>query len=377
MIPLPEPLAADHGRTAIAHSDWELQLVDDATNTAVADLRHDASEFSLTVRLRDQGECSFQIDGRSEVAAQLHELTTDVVVWYGGNPISRQRITNSTDTIDADNHQVDVAAVDYRGLLARRITRQALTFAGTQQLDDVAWQLIDHTQTASVGGNWRITRGLNPTTGTVTGWTVPEAKAIDEAIGDLVAVYPSFDWEINGRLQFDAWSMRGASRDFALEYGTNVTGVRREMSSSNYANAVRTSGAEGLPAQWRQASDLATRAEGRMETQEGNPDLANATAIGQAADAYLWRHGSLAPGYTFTLTPGVWSPADLWLGDLATVVVHSGRLDVVSVERVEQIDIKADADGGSTVEVSFGHLHEDLAHQLRVMPRQLTDLNRR
>lgn len=355
---------------------WHFTLINAKTGAGLNDLTS-AVDRRVVFKLNAPTEVTFKVAGTSETALALGTLTTDVLVAWDDQVLARCRVGNTTDNLDENDHQVDVAALDYTALLARRYAHQQLTYTATD-LTAIAWDLVDYTQRRySVNGDWGITRGLLATTANVS-YVAPDGKKISEAIDDVRATYPEFDYEIDAQLKFNCWAMRGTQRDFALEYGGNVSRLTRTVDTTAYANLVRQSGADGVAAAVRQAPDLAARPEGRMEAQEGNTDLANAALVGWAADAYLQRNGTLTATYEMTLAPNAgWTPSQLWLGDRAWVVVHSGRLNAQLIERVFQIDVQVGNDGGDTVSVSFGDLQEDLLAMFHAVPAALEQINRR
>jgi hypothetical protein len=353
---------------------WRFVLVDSETASPLTDLP-EARDRKVTFKLNAPAELSFTVPGDSRDAELLAELRTDVIVYWGGTALARLRVGATTDNLDADTHNVDVAALDYLALLDRRYLQNAVTYTNTE-LTTQAWNLIAYTQ-GRTAADWGITRGLTAVTASVT-WSGEDGKKIGEGINDLHLIHPGFDYEIDPGLKFNTWAFRGQQRDYALEYGGNVTAVTRSFDPEKYANVVRQSGAEGIAPAWRSAADLATRPEGRWEAQEGNTDLPNAAVVGLAADAYLQRHGTVTPTYTMTLAPNAaWTPDALWLGDYCTFVVRSGRLDVVGLERVFEVSVEVTPDEAATVNLTFGTFREDLLALVRAVPARLEQMNRR
>lgn len=357
--------------------DWSIILIA-LDGTPIADLTSEARDISMTFRMRGQHEASWTVDGHSSLARATQELTTDVMVTWREWQIARLRVTQSSDDLDTDSHTVTFSAIDYRGMFNRRFGRGAALRNGDTA--GIVWMLINWSQTEAVGGgNWGITRHPDiPAITTVSDYETSQGANLKEVFEDLSEnVYPGFDWEIDPALMFRVWTFRGTRRAFALEYGGNVTEVKRDVDPSIYANYVYQTGKEGLAPAIRYASDLRTRPEGRIEAAEGNPDLGNTTLIGWAADAYLQRHGTMLPGYQMTVSPGAWSPDQLWLGDSADIIVRSGRLDVQDIERVFEIAVKLDANGVETVDLTFGKLRENLLALVRALPERLDRLNLR
>lgn len=359
-----------------SHDGWSLILVE-PDGTPISDLAVEARDARFTFNLRGPCEVAWSMDGHSREAAKVVELATDVIVMWEGQALTRCRVGHSSDNISAEGHAVEFSAVDYRGLLGRRFLRSDQTLSG--DLTAVAWNLIDWTQNTNpaAGGNWGITRGLTATTATVTDRVIAAGKPVNEAVDELAVSYPGFDWEIDGNLEFNTWQFRGIERDFALEWGGNVTSVRRDVDSTEYGNHIRYAGDDTVAVSYQSVADLSTRPEGRIESSESDPDLKTSGDVSAAAQTWLVRHGTLLPGYQMGVNPGVWNPNRLWLGDLAPVAVRSGRLDVNSIERVEQITVTLSAEGVSQVDLGFGQLRRDLLQLVRAQSQKLATLNRR
>ncbi len=129
------------------------------------------------------------------------------------------------------------------------------------------------------------------------------------------------------------------------------------------------------------AVDLGTdaRREGRWGIVEANPDLTTQAAVNSSAPRSLDRHAALAPSWEVDLDPAVWTPDDLWVGDLSRLVVNSLRLNTDTVERVHEVTVTDDGNGTPTptLRLSQGELARNLDALLRRLPARLTQLARR
>ena len=358
-------------------TDWALYVADTGGD-AIGELAG-ATGRTVTFKLDGPPEASWSVNGLHPDAAVLDELTTDIYVRWGGRTVERLRTGASQDTIGADGHTCSFGAVGYRGLLERRATFQALTYTGVD-IADIAWDLVDYTQNrvGLAGGPVGISQGRSPSIADVN-HVVPEDKQIAEAINDLAGLGfgRGFDWEISSDLEFNVWERRGTDRDFVAEYGSNVVAVTRSVDTAEYANAVRSSGADGVASSTAAAVDLASRPEGRMEAHLSNTDLTTTATVTATAASELVRHGNIVPSYVMTMAPGAWSPDLLWLGDSATFVVQSGRLNVVGRDRVVEVAVSIGDDGGETVELTFGTRRLDMITLFRRSAARLESLSRR
>lgn len=325
-------------------------------------------EFALD----DAATAGFTIPGRHPQAALIDELEVDLLVARNGSAIFLGRVNASDDSIDADAHETTISAVDYRGMLDRRIvwpgSRKA--FTATDQ-GAIVKALVDDTQAL---GTLRITFG-NVTTGVVRDRTYDEGQTIGDLIGDLGRCINGFDWDVSPTRQLRIfYPARGNLVPWILEYGANVTGVRRTVQSSDFANAIRYSGADTIPATTRV---VAPGVEGRFERQFGNPDIKLAATLGQAADAQIVTSSTIVPSYTVTMLPGSYDPARAWLGDTVRLLVRSGRLDVDVSLRITGISLDVDDEGVETAELTLGTYRGTLPQRLAGYQSRLDRLERR
>lgn len=343
-----------------------------------------ARDRRVTWRLRDQCDAGLKMTSGGDVDQSLliEELRTDLILTWNDQAHFRGRFGPSADTFDETSHEVEFGAIDYRGALTRRFTHTAIDLEGVD-LAEAGWQLIDHTQrgTGLAGGPLGIGRGPLPTIATAD-VAHPVGKQIAEAIDEASKRYPGFDWWIDADMQYQAAAWRGSRepRDFALILGTTVAGGGTTFDPAAYANAWIQTGADGLDPAILGATDLGTdaRREGRWESVGADGDLATQAAVDDTAVINLARAGALPVAYRCRLKPGMWTPDQLWLGDLVRIVIRSGRKDIDARERVIEISITDSPDGPPVVEITVGNtLAADLAALLRRMPARLTTLARR
>src|SRR5690606_2354927 len=152
----------------------------------------------------------FEIDGRHPEALEVAELTTDLLVHWQGQLLFRGRVGATSDEVGPDDHRLQISAVDYRGLLDRRIVPADRSWTATD-LTDIAWAMIQASQ-GQAGGGRGITRGRTEATRSVD-WDVPAGTRVAEAIDDLAKQWPGWDWQISPTLEFDTWGFRGDQVD--------------------------------------------------------------------------------------------------------------------------------------------------------------------
>jgi hypothetical protein len=351
----------------LTRPNWGFVVWDPSTNTAIGELAAPTSR-QISYQLNDASLCNFQMNGRDPQALWVLETSTDIVAIRNGHMMYRGRLGSSSDSMDENTHSVSFSAIDYRGMLSRRmVPGGGLTYTNVDQAT-IAWNLVTAAQSGA-GGNWNITRGVwTPSVNRTL--TAAGGAYIDATINDLSNLDNGFDWEINAHLALNVWPVptkniytglgRGQSIGMNLTYGDNVQHAARTTYTTNFANVVRYSGSNTVGAVTK---DIVSEAiysasfgtQGRWETQEGNTDITSSANLDAMALAELTRTGILLPAYQLTLTKGWWDPTQLFLGDIVQVNVKSGRLNDHYQARVSQIDVYInDTSNTETVVVTVG-----------------------
>lgn len=355
-----------------------------------------AAGRKVSFKLAGSSEASCTLDGNDSAAAEIVELATDLHIFRSqgrGMPkrrMYRGRISKLNDQLDANGHTVDVPSVDYRELLKRR-----LIMSGTLDADRIftqkdqsliAWTLLN-AQQQRTGGDLGISRGLGQVTGKLRDRTFNLGDSVGEKLNDLSQVIDGFDWDItptsDSAMQFDIWSpQRGVDRAEVLLFGGNIHSVTRAVDSSDYANAVRLKGrapdggTEPPPVE-RVAADITSRAEGRWDKLYDE----DATTLAALNDRGDWRISDaqvIHPSYTVKLQAGWWRGADhIWLGDSVQLVIMSGRLNVNTSVRVQEITVDIGDGGAEDVSMTLGYPRKTFATKLKSIDSRLAKLEKR
>jgi len=121
-----------------------------------------------------------------------------------------------------DEGTISISSKGFFSLLERRITDDLEEYTA-QDASDIAWDLIDYTQTLSYG-DLGITQGLNPTTKTRD--RTFRFTTIAEAIRKMSAneVKDGFDFEIDNNKVFNVYypEMGSERQNLVLEEGFNI-----------------------------------------------------------------------------------------------------------------------------------------------------------
>jgi microcystin-dependent protein len=344
-------------------TDLRFIVLDSSGNT----LGELASARSRTVQFAVDGAATatFTLPGTHPDAKLVAELASDLLVYRNGVKLFRGRVGTSSDTLTADTHTVAFSAVDYRGMLDRRIlwSDSPLSFRSVDQ-GQIAWAMIADTQRRP-GGNFGIVQGAGTVTGVARDRDYTPGQKIGEAIAQLGEVIGGFDWEIDANLAFNVfYPQRGQATGIPLVYGQQISGATRQVTSTNFNTALRY---QGDPAATTavEIADASFGPAGRWEAAVGNPDLKLQTSVLSTAQGDLAVSDQLVPNYQVDLLEGWWQPGNLWLGDTVSLYIRSGRLDVEGAAfRVAGINIGYSDDGGETITVDLGVLPASLTSRL-------------
>ena len=362
------PFAGDLAVAARHHWQW---IVGRPDGSNVAELT-EARTRRLELSLDNAGQATWTMPGRHRQTRIVTELSTDMAIARDRLVLFRGRIGASEDTLSPNVHTTTFAAVDYRGMLERRIIwpGSRVAFGGNEQTN-IARALVDDTQAL---GSLGITHDTT-ITGVMRERNYEAGQNVGELIGNLGRTINGFEWDVSPAkvLRF-FYPERGNPVPVILEYGRDLAEVRRTVTSTKFANALRYSGNDEIAAVTR---TLAPGPEGRFERQDGNPDVSQTATLNQQADGTFARVSQIRPAYRVTLVTGRWDPARLWLGDTVRLLTRSGRLDVDTVLRIVGLVVELDEEEVETVQLELGAREPSFAERLNDTSARLDRLERR
>jgi hypothetical protein len=332
-------------------------------------------------------EVSFTIDGRDPQAPAWLDLASDLRVYRNGVMLPAAfRIGPTDDEIDENAHTCQVTGYDYKALLGRRMLHSGDTLSWTStDVATIAWNLVQNTQ-GHPGGQLGIGRGAGRDgTGQLVTVTYPRGDMIADKITELAMTSPGFDWDIEWRSENDPvlsiWPAgRGQYKGIILELaGDLVQKMSRVVDPGSYGNCGLFTGDSTvtLTAQDLDASDIATRPEGRWEFTQGT-SATNQAHLNNLAPWLLGRAEVLSPGYVVTLKQGAWGgPDHIWVGDTVLLRLRSGRLNVSAAYPVTEISMTPGPNDDETVVLGCGWIPPAEGMRIRNVLRRLDRLERR
>jgi hypothetical protein len=395
-----------------------------AAGTAITELTECRSR-RLETALNAPAKLTFSLDGRSQAALYIGELTTEVMAWRHDETTDTEAlmfrgvVAQSQDSVSEQSHTVNVTAHDYWAILARRylVSGVDLVYTGWSQ-DDIITNLTGYAINASTAGGVSLVPGsllpltyakVNPdgTPRTVAGpardRTYQGGTSIGDAIANLTGVIDGPDVDFAPRADVDGtdhlrifWPRQGVDRpDCPFEYGFSVAAFSRSVNSIEYANYARVLGSnpdttQGAPQFFAEranvdANDVTRVAVGLWMHAENESDVKVIQTLQEKADGLVretdgspgGEMGVLVPSYSLSLTPGWFRPGYPNLGDTVPLRLDVGRLAVSGTVRVLGLGYAIGDDGGEDVEVVTGRPAATLSSLFTAARRDINALARR
>lgn len=315
----------------------------------------------VTFRIDGISDAQFSMHGSSPEAAEITEMSTDVVAYRTNQQnvvekLHRGRIITETDDVNQDNHWCQFSTNDYRGMLQNRLIGIAGYDSGVDVPINIINALINTTQSLP-GGNWGITSGTVASPGLIRIQSVLSTGAnLLEAITNLGHLdSTAFEWEIDANLKLNVWfPQRGTATGITLDWGGIVTAIRRTSQVSSFGNVAIVGGDGRSTTPVVQTSfTVATDPQGRWERFVSYTDIADPAVLLQRAIWMLKLTNTLRPQYVVTLAPGRWDRSKMWLGDIVTLMVHKGRLDIDELQRIIEINVAISDNGTEDVQLGL------------------------
>lgn len=343
---------------------WSFRVGSVASVNGDLELNRGVTGRYLTRKLTAPDEIGFELNGRQVAAGLLAEYAADVWVSRDGVPVARCRVLPTDDTLTDVEHRVSCKAYGYESLLDTRFTDlgDVVSWVATDQAA-IAWNLVALTQ-GRTGGGLGITKGLNgftaggvATTGVLRDRTYEPDQQIGRLIRQLAEVQNGFDVDIDHNRQLQVYyPLRGTVTNEPLQYGGNVSRLKRSFAYRSFANAVVVSGGQGGGRSVAVSGTVGTDPRGRVEARLSLPSVtqdlpARATSLlaDKSRPVYTWQ---------VEMRRGMWRGfAHINVGDTVRLVALSPpRLNVNVQCRVHEISVKVGESGEEDVSMKLEQL---------------------
>lgn len=358
--------------------------------------------------------------------------------WQGRDVcVGRFIIDHSEDIISEQAHVVVFGGHDYFAMLERRVISGTATDAGGSVtytawpqdtlVEELLWYFGVHARTqiqysSEQGGGYYtyqflpgsylpLSLGMVAPNGTArvpTGVTrdrvYPPGGTIAELIDNLAKVQGGFDYDVlpapevaglsgpkYGAMPEHKDALRifypaqGVTRsDVSLVYGGNVSSLTRTVSSVNYANRVWGIGNKGSsdPNAWQlyddEYNDTATDTVAGLWMDVLNlSDVSQQKHLDEQTLGALNFRTKVTPSYSLSMRPGSYRYGYPNMGDTVQLVVQSGRLNVVTNERIMGIDYDIGDDGDEDVELTVGRTRTTVSEMFKATAQAINAIARK
>lgn len=323
--------------------------------------------LTLVKRLNNYGVCSFEIpvdDDKATTLVALRRFTTwvyrvdddgEVLVWSGEQALRRGKL--GTD----NNNWVEIISYDWTEQLNSRFTAAEVTYTATDA-GEIAWQLIDTTQTQT-NGDLGITEG--DIEATMDRDRTYFNQNIMEAIINLSGVLSGFDFEISNDRAFNVYVSKGIDRTDSVifEYGFNIKTVDIIEDFTAPVNRGIVLGqvvdADNLIREERNDTVLQDLY-GIREYVQSEMDVSETETLEEKGDALIRKYGTALLKLDMELLPqgsgrsGTSSIDDFSLGDTIRIIINSGFYDLDKEYRIFEWELKFDDDNVEKLKLILG-----------------------
>jgi len=308
-------------------------------------------------RLNNYGACSFQVPINDPKVSSLIALRIYTVnIWRDATLIWAGEQVNRQGNLDnKGDNWVTVYCFDWFEQLLTRYTGSEVTFSGVDA-GDIAWQLIDTSQSLS-DGDLGITEGTIETTQNRD--RTYYNQNIAQAIINLSNVINGFDFEINTSRVFNVYTTQGIDRSdsIILEYGVNVSDMRITEDFSKPVNKAIILGGSGNPSVALRVERDDAVLQGQYKLREGLSNeltVSETATLEESGDAMIRKYGISLMKISMGIVRKSPTIADFALGDIIRLKVKSGIYDIDQSFRIFEWQVNYNSDNTETLTLVLG-----------------------
>lgn len=355
------------------------------TGTFIADLSRIATNRKFAVGRNESGQITFDLDSDELLRyAQSLSTTPEQILSVGANEVRVSRIGRDGNPDDLIGGRIDVyednadtertKTVTCRGFLDMfndRLIEKERFFPDTTEAGEIAWALIDESQTGSSDiyetplpdpdvCDFGVTQGTIGTTDAKER-TYEVGKPIKEAIVQLTQVEDPIDFWFTADKVFHVSTRQGSDKPLIkFSYPFNVSTIKIPTDATSLANRIQTLGADDGAGSRLQAidedSDSQINYRLRQRREQYNVVVIEDTLHDHGRGALALRKNPIrVPQLTVSLNEKI-TIEDFWVGDRITIEnTHPALPELAGLYRVEKIDMSISDEGTeeATIEVSL------------------------
>lgn len=236
----------------ITKSKYEFKIVT-PSGSIVAIFTDEIYDRKYDIRRNDSEEISFLMDlDRLEKYAADNKFSNpldifnpnvnEIIIYRYNVPVIAGQINYAAPMATENERSVLVRANGFLDLFETRYTNTALSLTSTN-LGDIAWDLIDHSQSLT-NGDYGITQGTT-ISGTNRERNYKIDKNIKTALLQLSEVENGIDFEFTHDKQFNVYNEIGADTDILLRYPGNIISIEAPLDGSRMFNEIAARGSSG------------------------------------------------------------------------------------------------------------------------------------
>lgn len=340
--------------------DYELELRG-AWSGAIIDEISDictGRKWSVTRNGIETLEFTMDLDAFEQRMALLGEdpysimmaYTADIIVVKKGVRKFGTHIYDRQYSLDVDGKSVSVKADGYLNLFKDRYITKTYT---PQSMTDIAWDLIDETQSGGVEDDFGITLGPDQYTTADRERTYDDKNIKDAIIQQTDILGSEYDFQFTWDKKFNTYEHIGSDRpDIILTYPEIITSMGVPDSAIGTFNKIRALGS-GMGEE--KLVSIATDSTSRInfKTRE-KPVLYNDVSVQETLDEHAARDLALAKDIiqlpSITLPGTALDLNDVWVGDRIRVIIKdTPSLPLDGMYRIEKISVSLDDNDVETI----------------------------